>query len=195
MGCSGSKDEPAKTKSLTMSRNKENEFKVVLIGDKSVGKTSIAVRLKSGTFDEGYELTIGGAYVKKVIELPDSEPVNMHIWDTGGEERYRAMVPLYYRDAQAALLVFDLTDSATYKSLEYWINELQSKVSDEGMLIYVVGNKLDMEEKRQVSKNQAETDAENNNFSYFETSAKSGEGVFEMFKDLATNLQKKKNIT
>lgn len=188
MGCSGSKDEMPKTKSLTLSRNKENEFKVVLIGDKSVGKTSIAVRLKSGTFNDGYELTIGGAYVKKVIEIPHSEPVNMHIWDTGGEERYRAMVPLYYRDAQAALLVYDITDSGTYKSLEYWINELQSKVNDEGMLIYVIGNKLDMEENRQVSKNQAEIDSENNNFKYFETSAKSGDGVLELFTDLATKL-------
>lgn len=193
MGCSGSKEEVPKGKPLSLASSKENEFKVVLIGDKSVGKTSIAVRLKSGTFDDGYELTIGGAYIKKTIQLPESDPVNMHIWDTGGEERYRAMVPLYYRDAQAALLVFDITDSATHKSLDYWINELHSKVNEEGMLIFIIGNKSDMEEGRQVSKNQALADAENTNFSYFETSAKTGEGVVEMFNELARKLHEKKS--
>ena len=187
MSCCSKSDKP-KSGPLKISGNKSNEFKVVLIGDRSVGKTSIAQRFKQGVFNEGYELTIGGAYLKKTINLTDGRSVNMHLWDTGGEERYRAMVPLYYRDSQAAILVYDICDAATFKSLDYWINELQEKVKTDGMIILIVGNKCDKSEERKVSKEMAQSLSSNNNVMSFETSAKTGEGVNELFEYLGQKL-------
>eukprot|EP00330_Aristerostoma_sp_ATCC50986_P004713 CAMPEP_0114584646 /NCGR_PEP_ID=MMETSP0125-20121206/8313_1 /TAXON_ID=485358 ORGANISM="Aristerostoma sp., Strain ATCC 50986" /NCGR_SAMPLE_ID=MMETSP0125 /ASSEMBLY_ACC=CAM_ASM_000245 /LENGTH=75 /DNA_ID=CAMNT_0001779179 /DNA_START=253 /DNA_END=480 /DNA_ORIENTATION=+ len=74
--------------------------------------------------------------------------MKLHIWDTGGEERYRAMAPLYFRDAQAALLVYDVTDNRTFTSLDYWVKELDEKIRDDYMVVLMAGNKIDLEKKK-----------------------------------------------
>lgn len=86
------------------------EYKIVLLGDATVGKSSIAQRFCKDVFEEVYEVTIGGAYLQKSLTLKNGKKIKIHLWDTGGAERFKAMAPLYYRDAVGALLVYDVSN-------------------------------------------------------------------------------------
>lgn len=103
--------------------------KLVLCGNAAVGKTSITMRYKDGKFTQINEPTLAGAYQEKKIRTKNGEEMQLNIWDTAGDERFRSIMPLYYRDAEIALLVFDLTDPETFKGIDYWLNELESKVA------------------------------------------------------------------
>lgn len=90
-------------------------------------------------------MTIGGVYHRKEVPLSKGGSITLHLWDTGGEERFRAMAPLYYRDANAAVLVYDVQDPKSLDSLNYWLKELNDKVKSEGMVLCCAGNKCDVE--------------------------------------------------
>ena len=120
--------------------------KMVLCGNAAVGKTSITMRYKEGSFQKFHEPTLAGAYQEKKIKTKTGEELQLNIWDTAGDERFRSIMPLYYRDAEIALLVFDLTDAETFKGVDYWLNELEERVKTDGMIIVIVGNKCDLEE-------------------------------------------------
>lgn len=133
--------------------------KLVLCGNAAVGKTSITMRYKDGKFTKINEPTLAGAYQQKKIKTKNGDEMQLNIWDTAGDERFRSIMPLYYRDAEIALLVFDLTDAESFKGIDYWLGELESKVSTEGILLCnfksilgIVGNKKDLTEERRVSK-------------------------------------------
>jgi len=100
------------------------EAKVILLGDSGVGKSSIATRYCKDEFNEQHDVTIGGAYMQQTVTLPDGTAVKMHIWDTGGSDRFRAMVSLYYRDAAAAIICYDVKDEKSFESVHYWVNEM-----------------------------------------------------------------------
>lgn len=109
--------------------------KLVLCGNAFVGKTSITMRFKDGKFSEIHEPTLAGAYQEKKIKAKNGQEVQLNIWDTAGDERFRSIMPLYYRDAEIALLVFDLTSAETFQGIDYWLTELESKVSTQGILL------------------------------------------------------------
>lgn len=167
--------------------------KVVLLGDKSVGKSSIVIRLEKNTFYEIYSMTMGAAYFKYDLNLKNEVQFTLNIWDTAGEERFRNMLPTYYENASAAVLVYDATNIKSFESLQYWLNELDSKTKNEGMIIALAGNKSDLpDNQKQVSFTKAKTFAENHKLIFFETSAKTGEGISPLFQKLGEKIYKKK---
>ena len=163
------------------------EAKIVLLGDVSVGKTSIASRFCKNSFNENYINTIGGAYQQQNIILNNGVKMKLHIWDTSGQDRFRSMTNLYYRDAQVAILTYDVGNEQSLDSLTYWLKELNDKVDQDNMLLCLAGNKNDIEaSKKRVSTAKGKEFAEQHNMIFYETSAKTGAGVKELFQAIAT---------
>jgi Ras-related protein Rab-5C len=165
------------------------EAKIVLLGDVSVGKTSIASRYCKNSFNEHHINTIGGAYQQQKVVLGNGSMVKLHIWDTSGQERFRAMTNLYYRDAQVAILTYDITNESSFSSIEFWIQELKYKVENENMILCLVGNKCDVNSnERKITTQKGKNFAQDNNMIFFETSAKTGEGVKDLFVTIANKV-------
>ena len=164
------------------------EAKVVLLGSTSVGKTCISTRATSDFFDPKQLSTVGAAFTSKVITNEDGK-VTLRIWDTSGQERFRSLTPLYFHNSDVALIVFSLTDPDTLKDVSYWIEELQ-KNTEKMPLLYLVGNKSDLVDERRVTIDQANETAEKYGMTYFDTSALSGQGVNELFNDIACSILK-----
>ena len=130
--------------------------------------------------------TIGGAYQQQNIILNNGTKIKLHIWDTSGQDRFRSMTNLYYRDAQVAILTYDVTNEQSLESLNYWLNELNDKVEIDDMILCLVGNKNDVDASRKVvSTSKGKAFAEEHNMIFFETSAKTGAGVKELFQAIA----------
>ena len=165
------------------------EAKIVLLGDVSVGKTSIASRYCKNSFNEHHINTIGGAYQQQKVVLNNGSMVKLHIWDTSGQERFRAMTNLYYRDAQVAILTYDITNESSFASIDFWIKELKYKVENENMILCLVGNKCDVNSnEKKVTTLKGKNFAAEHNMIFFETSAKTGEGVKDLFVTIANKV-------
>lgn len=170
-----------------------NAVKLVLLGDSGVGKTSIVTQYVSGTAPDNVNPTIGAAFVTKDVNI-DGQQLELLIWDTAGQEVYRGLAPMYYRSALIAIIVFDVTKAESFDSVSYWIKELKTNV-EESIVILVCGNKIDLEEKRVIEFQSANSMANENGALYAETSASSGAGVDRMFQVAISNLlQTKGNI-
>lgn len=164
------------------------EVKVIVVGSAGVGKTSIVIRHKENRFDPSVFHTLGASYHRFVIPVSDRRII-MHIWDTAGEEKFKSMMPMYYRDAVAALLVYDVTDELSFRSLNFWVTDMRLNLGDE-ILICVIGNKADQNERREVTTQDAEAyTTKVGALFYLETSALTGQGVNEVFGKLAVCLQ------
>ena len=191
MGCGNSKQKNStklqvKADTQKKQESKELEIKICLLGDVNVGKTSIASRFCKNSFNENYINTIGGAYQQQNIVLNNGAKIKLHIWDTSGQDRFRSMTNLYYRDAQVAILTYDVTNEQSLESLNYWLNELNDKVEIDDMILCLVGNKNDVDaSKKRVSTSKGKAFAEEHNMIFFETSAKTGAGVKELFQAIA----------
>ena len=171
---------------------------MVLLGEQSVGKSSLVHRFCHNKFEDKHIITIGGAYLQQEATLKNGDKLKLHIWDTGGQEKFRSIASLYYKDAVAAILVYDVSNPESLESFDYWIKELNEKVNDENFLITIAGNKCDLPlDMKKVSYNQGKNFALERNVSVFlETSAKTGMGIQELFSILAQkvyNIQKMKN--
>ena len=194
MGCNNAKGQAnssrannnAKLKLSGQDKVNEYEVKICLLGDVNVGKTSIASRFCKNSFNENYINTIGGAYQQQNVVLNNGTKMKLHIWDTSGQDRFRSMTNLYYRDAQVAILTYDVTNEQSLDSLNYWLNELNDKVDQENMLLFLAGNKCDVDSsEKKVPLSQGKKFAEDHNMTFFETSAKTGAGVKELFQAIA----------
>mmetsp|Transcript_15948 Transcript_15948/g.29200 ORF Transcript_15948/g.29200 Transcript_15948/m.29200 type:complete len:183 (+) Transcript_15948:1768-2316(+) len=181
MGCSNSSQ-----KERPLVKATSFECKIVLLGNAAVGKTSLFTRYCTGTFIDNYDVSIGGSFRQKTVAL-GSKTLTLNIWDTAGTERFRALMPMYYRDAQAAIIVFDLTDPDSFEACQYWADELLKARGAECSLI-LVGNKLDC--PRLVAKDRALEFSRRHNMTYFETSAKTNQNVELLFKETAALLTK-----
>ena len=195
MGCGESKQKAQNNKTGNLNvagqtkkqESKELEIKICLLGDVSVGKTSIASRFCKNSFNENYINTIGGAYQQQNIVLNNGAKIKLHIWDTSGQDRFRSMTNLYYRDAQVAILTYDVTNETSLESLNYWLNELNDKVEIDNMLLCLAGNKTDVDQsEKRVPTSKGKAFAEQHNMLFYETSAKTGIGVKELFQAIAT---------
>ena len=161
-------------------------FKLILIGNSGVGKSSIIQRYMKQTFEDSYKCTIGVDFLMKTLEIK-GKTVKLQLWDTAGQEKYKSMVASYYRGANVALVVFDITNHSSFDSLPLWI-ENYYKNGPEQKNIILIGNKKDMVENRQVTQEEAETFSETNNMMYFETSAKEGDNIEYVFTYAAEKL-------
>ena len=158
-------------------------IKIVTLGDSMVGKTSIVYRYFENKFNESILSTIGIDFKTKYIKVRDAS-VKVLIWDTAGQEKFRNIAKQYYQGANGVLLVFDVSDRKSFERIEYWLNEIKENNKIDSMYAVIVANKIDLLGERVISRDEAEKYAEKNNISYFEVSAKTGEGVAEMFNNI-----------
>ena len=159
----------------------EINFKIIVIGSKYVGKTCITNQATKHIFlDNGYEPTIGMEIYNLFVKI-DNKIIKLQIWDTCGQEIYRSLISNYYRSSSLAIIVYSIDNKETFQDLDLWIKELKMNNSPDSKVI-LVGNKLDLEENRQVSYEEGKKHAEDNGFiDFFETSAKTGENISKMF--------------
>lgn len=163
--------------------------RIVTIGDTCVGKTSIITRLVHSRFNENEKSTVGAMFVLHQ-EKVDEETVEMQIWDTAGQERFKSLGPIYYRGAAAAVIVFDLTAQQSFNKVTEWLSDF-SDVAGRDCAVLVLGNKSDLADERQVSRDDAEQLARKIDALYYETSALTGSGIREAFAALAAELKKR----
>ncbi|XP_071445744.1 uncharacterized protein RabX1 [Hetaerina americana] len=164
------------------------EGKIVVLGAQGVGKTSMVVRYIGKMFSHHISPTIGASFFTCKINVEDAR-VKLQVWDTAGQERFRSMAPMYYRNANAALLVFDITQYHTFSSVKTWVKELQRNV-EEPMVLCVVGNKVDLASQRKVSRDEAFQYATSIGSLYFEASALQDQGIEDVFLSVALGLVK-----
>jgi len=163
------------------------QFKLVLLGESAVGKSSLVLRFVKGQFHEYQESTIGAAFLTQTVCLEDTT-VKFEIWDTAGQERYHSLAPMYYRGAQAAIVVYDVTNPETFARAKTWVKELQRQASP-NIVIALAGNKADLG-SRAVEQDEANAYAEENGLLFMETSAKTAMNVNEIFLAIAKKLPK-----
>lgn len=168
-----------------MSNNSYLSFRVVLIGNAQVGKTSIVRRLINKEFGENYIETVGAAFFSYTYTF-ENQTILLQIWDTAGQEKYQSLGPIYYRNSAAAIVVFDHTDIESFHDLSNWINAFHGSASDSAK-IYIVGNKNDLED-HQVTSSQAQQYAEENKYEFFSVSAKTGNNIERLFQTIAQQL-------
>ena len=163
------------------------EFKIVIIGSVAVGKTAITNRLQYQQFEEDYQPTIGAGYIPYRTTC-DGKDVELQIWDTAGMERYKSLGPIYYRDAVAAIIVYDQTDQESAEAIHKWLDAFKGTVKTHAF-IAIAANKDDLTNKV-VNNEEIKSWADDNGFAFFITSAKTGTGVNEMFSTLVREVMK-----
>jgi len=167
------------------------QFKLVLLGESAVGKSSLVLRFVKDQFDDYRESTIGAAFLTQTIALDEQTTVKFEIWDTAGQERYKSLAPMYYRNANCAVVVYDITQAASLDKAKSWVKELQRQ-ANENIIIALAGNKADLvaeqPDLRAVQTADAAAYAKEANLLFFETSAKTAENVKELFTAIAKKL-------
>ena len=176
--------------------SKPNEFdflvKVVLIGDASVGKSSLMLRYVDDTFEDNYICTIGVDFKIKTFEL-DGRKIKFQIWDTAGQERFRPITNCYFRGAEGCIACFDITSRESFENVRVWINDFREQSSvDHGKNVVLIGNKSDLAEIRTVSVEEAQELADRLGLKYIEASAKIGDRVSEVFLTLTREIMSRK---
>ncbi|KAH9733557.1 ras-related protein RABH1b [Citrus sinensis] len=148
------------------------KYKLVFLGDQSVGKTSIITRFMYDKFDNTYQATIGIDFLSKTMYLED-RTVRLQLWDTAGQERFRSLIPSYIRDSSVAVIVYDVASRQSFLNTTKWVEEVRTERGSD-VIIVLVGNKTDLVDKRQVSIEEGEAKARELNVMFIETSAKAG---------------------
>ena len=154
-------------------------FKYIIIGDSGVGKSCLLLQFTDKRFEPLHDLTIGVEFGARMVPI-DGKNVKLQIWDTAGQESFRSITRSYYRGACGALLVYDVTRRETFSHLQTWLEDAKAN-SNTAISIMLIGNKCDLESKRQVSKEEGEKFAEENGLVFMETSAKTAMNVDEAF--------------
>jgi len=167
----------------------ESSYKVVILGSGRVGKTSLLLKYVRGTFSSGQISTINAQFLEKRL-THEGQTARLHIWDTAGQEVFKAIAPIYYRKAAAALLVFDVTDAHTFAEAVAWVRELEQ----EKALVVLVGNKCDMGKSRGISEAEVRTRAQELGLHCYYTSAKTGAGVEDLFTAVCAGLLKRDRL-
>merc|ERR1719145_386430 len=163
-----------------------NKYKLVFLGEQAVGKTSIITRFMYDTFEYNYQATIGIDFLSKTMYLEDRS-VRLQLWDTAGQERFRSLIPSYIRDSSGAIVVYDITNRASFLNTSKWIEDVRSERGPD-VVIVLVGNKTDLADRRQVSTEEGEEKAKENAVMFIEASAKMGYNIKHLFRQLAQAL-------
>lgn len=166
--------------------NPLRKFKLVFLGEQSVGKTSLITRFMYDTFDNTYQATIGIDFLSKTMYLED-RTLRLQLWDTAGQERFRSLIPSYIRDSSVAVIVYDVTNRNSFIETTKWIEDVRQERGND-VIIMLVGNKTDLNEKRQVTKEEGEQKAAELDVMCIETSAKVGYNVKQLFRRVAAVL-------
>lgn len=161
-------------------------LKYIIVGDSSVGKTCLVNRLTNNTFNSQYDLTIGVEFGSYNMKIDDNE-IKLQIWDTAGQESFRSITRAYYRGSSVAFLVFDITNRDSFQNVLSWYEDIKN-FSNKNYIIYLVGNKKDLDDKRKIAYEEAQMFAEEHGLKYFETSAKTDINVTHIFRESAKDM-------
>ena len=162
--------------------------KIILIGDVSVGKSSIVLKYinNSNNLNNYHNPTIGVDFYSKILNISDKR-LKLHIWDTAGQEKYRSLAKSFYQNAKGVIAIYDITRKESFNNLDYWLKDVKSVLGND-IIILIVGNKLDLESKRQVNNNMISKLTSLHNATYFETSAKTSENINEIFDSISLEI-------
>ena len=155
-------------------------LKFIIIGDAAVGKSNLLVRYTSGQFKEEYQLTIGVEFGSNNVIISDNT-YRIQIWDTAGQENFRSITRSYYKNTACAIIVYEISNKKSFENISSWIEECKNS-APKSILMVLVGNKCDLEDTREVTEEEGREFAEKNGMLFFETSAKTGKNVEELFK-------------
>ena len=164
--------------------NEECIYKVLLLGDTTVGKTCFLMKYTDKTFIEEHMTTIGLDYRLKSLKLKSGKELKLQIWDTAGQERFRTITKSYYKGSEGIILIYDVTKRESFENVKTWVSQIREEVCQKAV-IYVVGNKIDMNETRVVTTEEGEKLSKELELPFKEASAKNGTNVDETFSDLA----------
>ena len=170
-------------------QNCESSISLILIGDTHVGKTNFLTRYMDNKFHEVFISTVGIEREIKGVKI-DNKIYKLTIWDTAGQERFKSLPIKYYKGAKGAFVVYDITRKQSFDSVDRWINDLKA-AADKKLSVIIIGNKCDLEDQRQVTKEQGEEKAKNNEVAFMETSAFSGENLDKAFEKMMNEVFKK----
>ena len=165
-------------------------FKIVLLGDSNVGKSNILSKYLHNEFNQDSKSTVGVEFCSKTFEIDEKTTIKAQIWDTAGQERYRSITNSYYKGAKGAFIVYDITKKSSFENVDSWLNDLKLN-NNENINIILIGNKSDLEEKREISVEIGEKKAINNKIGFIETSAKNGNNIEKVFDEMIKNIYEK----
>ena len=168
---------------MESSNDSDLVFKILLLGDSEVGKSCFLMRYSENVFIENYITTIGLDYKLKTVKLDTGKTIKVQLWDTAGQDKYRTIAKNYYKGSHGILLLYDITKQSSFDNIREWVRDIKEEVSEKA-IIFLIGNKIDIEDQRKISKEKGEELAEEFKIPFFEASAKSGENVDEVFKAL-----------
>ena len=164
-------------------------YKVLLLGDSTVGKTCFLMKYTDKTFQDIHMATIGLDYRLRSMKLKSGKSIKLQIWDTAGQDRFRAITKNYYKGSHGIILIYDITNTQSFENVKTWVNQIREEASS-NVIIYIAGNKVDMEDERKVDRDDGEKLAEELGFPFVETSAKNGININETFEDLVERIDK-----
>ena len=160
--------------------NPENpKYKLIFLGDQGVGKSCILNRFLNDTFIEDYQATIGLDFQSKNVQI-DNQDIHLLLYDTAGQEKFRSLIPMYTRDANIILLVYDISNRDSFTNLTHWLKDL-TNVNMEEVILCIVANKIDLVDKRVVTNEEGQKFADEHDFIFQEISAKTGDGFSDLF--------------
>ncbi len=169
--------------------NFDLSFKIILVGDSGVGKSCLSIKASRNYFEDFYSPTVGFEFLTFNVKVEDQN-IKLQIWDTCGQEVYRSLISSFYRSASLAIIVYSIDSEESFSNIEKWLNDIKSQ-SNPNIKIFLIGNKADLEDKRQVTKENGENFFKLNKLSFFtETSAKTGFNVQNVFIEVAKVLYK-----
>ena len=162
-------------------------YKLIVIGDCGVGKSCLTAKATKNYFEENYKSTVGFEFCTFNIKIND-KAIKMQIWDTCGQEAYKSLISSFYRNSSLAILVYSIDNYESFENIKLWLNEVKTQ-SNPDIKIFLIGNKIDLEEKRVITKEMAEEFTNNNKINFFlETSAKTGFNAKNVFIEAAKQL-------
>ena len=171
--------------SANESQNEILKFKLIVVGDQNTGKSCILNRFANEIFEENYQATIGLDFLNKIVNINGQE-VHLTLYDTAGQEKFRSLIPMYIREAQIILLIYDITSKESFESIPKWFSDILNVKNDEAIFA-LVGNKIDLNDKRVVSFEEGKKLANEKNIIFEEVSAKDGQNFNELFSDKLFN--------
>ena len=159
-------------------------YKILLLGDTSVGKTCFLLRYTDKIFEESHISTIGLDYRLKSMTLKNGKNIKLQIWDTSGQERFRAITKNYYKQANGILLMYDITNEKSFSNIQNWINQIKEETSS-NIVLFIIGNKIDLEDQRKITYENWNNLAKQYQYPFFEASSKSAININEIFDNMA----------